>query len=185
MLAPVRRVVIYGNGGTGKSTLARALAAALGGPHVEIDGLAFTDDYAHVALEDLRAAFSDAITAHERWVVEGVHRDELTMALEQADTFVWLDLPRRTATRRLVTRIVLHLVTRRVRHGQRTTLRTLRRREVPFVRKTIAAHARRRAHGEAFSTLAARCGVDVVRLTSARHVRRWLREIGAGGGAVR
>ena len=175
----MRRVVVYGNGGAGKSTLARTVADAMGGTHIELDVLAFSDDYAHVAMADLRAGVLLAIAA-DRWVAEGMHRDELDVALEKADTFVWLDLPRRTIARRLGGRVVTQLVTGRRRHGQRTTVRSLRNREVPFVRKTITGHDRRRVHGEAFSTRAAARGVAVVHLTTPHAVRRWTRQIAAG-----
>lgn len=172
----IRRVVIYGNGGSGKSTLARTLAITMRAAHVELDALAFTGDYEPVDPAVLRRAFEDAIGA-DRWVVEGMHRDELTRALQDADAFVWLDLPLRTVARRLVQRVLVQLVTGRRRHGRRTTLRSARRLELPFVRKTVASHARRRAHGARLVALASSRGVTGVHLRSARQARRWVRDV--------
>ena len=175
----MRRAVIYGNGGAGKSTLACALADAIGGDAIELDAIAFVGAYEHVDPAVLRAEFESAI-ASARWVVEGMHRDELKLALAEADTFVWLDLPRRTIARRLIWRLVGQLVAKRQRHGRRTTLASVRSLEVPFIRKTLVGHERRRAHGRTLSVLASRRGVTVVRLTSARAAKRWLRTIRGG-----
>ncbi|HUP86836.1 MAG TPA: AAA family ATPase [Acidimicrobiales bacterium] len=171
----MRRVVVYGNGGSGKSTLARALATALGGEAIEIDAIAFDGDYQHVEPTVLRARFESAL-ASDRWVVEGMHRDELSVALEKADTFVWLDLPRHTVARRLIGRVLHQLVSKRERHGRRTTFASLRHREVPFIRKTLVNHERRRHHGRAFTDLASLQGAAVIHLTSATKAERWLRQ---------
>jgi hypothetical protein len=172
----VERVVVYGNGGSGKSTLARAVATAIGADAIEIDAIAFVGEYEHVDPSVLRPRFERALAAR-RWVVEGMHRDELHLALDRADTFVWLDLPRRTIARRLAGRTLVHLLTGRKRHGRRVTLGTIRRRELPFLRKTLSNHERRRAHGSSFLAAAAERGVTAVHLTSARRARRWLAEV--------
>lgn len=172
----MRRVVIYGNGGSGKSTVSGALASALGAKAIEIDGIAFDGEYRHVEPTVLRARFESAL-ASNRWVVEGMHRDELSVALKQADTFVWLDLPRRTIARRLIGRVLRQWITKRERHGQRTTLATLRRREVPFIRKTLRSHERRRQHGRKFVEEASSQGVAVIHLTAARKAKRWIRQV--------
>jgi adenylate kinase family enzyme len=134
----MRRVVVYGTGGSGKSTY----AASLGLPHVELDTL--TEDFR--ALD--RAAFEQAIAGDE-WVVQGVHRDELWLALERADAFVWLDPPRRVIAWRLL------------RRPRRTSL-------VPHVRwvaKTIRKHGDRRAHGQRFLDAATDRGIEVIHRT--------------------
>lgn len=165
----MRRVVIYGSSGAGKSTLATRLAADHG-LFVEIDLLAFDAAGEHVDLAVLRERFQPALSA-ERWVVEGMHRDELSLAIRSADTFVWLDYARAVVATQLVSRLVRHVVFRRSRHGRAMTLRSVYRRELPFVWKAIRSHPRRRAHGEALMALAAEHGLRVHRFTTPRQTR--------------
>lgn len=164
----MQRVVVYGSSGAGKTQLASRLARALGAPHVEIDQLAF-DAGRHVDADVLASRFAASVTG-DRWVVEGMHRDELSVALARADLFVWLDLARRVVARRLLTRTATHVLTRQPRLGRRATLRD----EASFVRKSIGNVARRRRHGRELESAARRAGIDVVRLTTPRAVRRWL-----------
>jgi adenylate kinase family enzyme len=159
--ALVERVVVYGSSGAGKSTLAAPVAAAIRGAHVELDALAFDEGFRHVDQAVLRQRFADVIARSARWVVEGMHRDQLAVALAEADTFVWLDLPRRTVAHRLL---------RRYKNEPR-------RRELAFVVKSIASHPRRRRHGKAFAATAPDRGVGVVHLTSARAATTWARDL--------
>jgi adenylate kinase family enzyme len=125
----VERVVVYGTSGSGKSTY----AAALGLPHIELD--------AHRSAD--RGAFEHAI-AGPTWVVEGVQRDEISAALERADTFVWLDPPRRVVVWRLLRR----------------------RSPVRFIAKTVRKHEYRRVHARAFVDAAVSRGIEVIHRSS-------------------
>ncbi len=69
-LAGCNRIVIIGRTGSGKTTLARELAAVLGVPHVELDSLYFEPDFSTVSLEVLRERTREAI-AGDRWVTDG------------------------------------------------------------------------------------------------------------------
>ena len=91
----VRRVSVVGSPGAGKSTVARALAAALDVPVLELDGLG----------DDLRTRV-DEFTARGAWVVEGNDFEMATrdVVWPRADAIVWLDLPRSLIVRRLFSR---------------------------------------------------------------------------------
>ena len=65
-----RRILILGRTGSGKTTLARELAAAIGVPHVELDALYFGPDFTTTPLTVLRERTSAAI-ASDRWVTDG------------------------------------------------------------------------------------------------------------------
>ena len=160
----LERVVVYGSAGSGKSTFAAEAARRLSVPHVELDTLAFDSRLTHVAMDVLRQRFADA-TASGRWVVEGAHRDELGLALADAQLFVWLDPPRRVVVWRVLRRAVTVLVARQRRHGRRVTLRSFVTVELPFVAKTWRKYERRRVHAQGFLWEAERLGVrtEVVR----------------------
>ena len=110
----MRGIVVVGCPGNGKSTLARQLADELGLRHIELDGLFHVTDWGSATSEEFRrdlvAAMDDA---PQGWVTCGNY---LTMCsglhIDRADTFVWLDLPRRTVMWRTIKRTVRRSLTR-------------------------------------------------------------------------
>jgi adenylate kinase family enzyme len=103
----LERVVILGTGGAGKSTLARELSLRTGLPVVHLDVVLWKPGWTRGSREDDRRAFAAAI-AGDRWILDG---DFLSVGggearFERADTVVFLDLPRRTCLRRVLTRAV-------------------------------------------------------------------------------
>jgi adenylate kinase family enzyme len=91
-LARCNRILIIGRTGSGKTTLAKELAAKLGIPHVELDSLFFNPDFSTVALPVLRERTSAAI-AGERWVTDGNKSAVRDLVWPRADTIIWLDYP--------------------------------------------------------------------------------------------
>jgi hypothetical protein len=83
-----QRVYIIGGGGSGKTTLGRQVARALGLDLTELDGSSGVGERAHGS----------------RWVIEGIFVWGTAVWLERADLVVWLDLPWRVARRRILTR---------------------------------------------------------------------------------
>jgi adenylate kinase family enzyme len=103
----LNRAVVIGSSGSGKTTVARKLAEVLDVPHLEMDsvfhryGLA---DEAHDHFLPTLDAFSDRL----RWVMDGNYTSHgvRDVVWPKADTFVWIDLPRRTVMSRVVRRTV-------------------------------------------------------------------------------
>ena len=86
------RIAIVGCSGGGKSTLARALGAALGLPVVHFDALFWKPGWTESDRESFRAAVGDAL-AGERWVSDGNFTSVADISLARADTIVWIDRP--------------------------------------------------------------------------------------------
>ncbi len=91
-LAGCNRIVIVGRTGSGKTTLARELAATLSVSHVELDSLYFGPEFSTVPLALLRERTSAAI-AGDRWVTDGNKSAVRDLVWPRADTIVWLDYP--------------------------------------------------------------------------------------------
>ena len=91
-LAGCNRILILGRTGSGKTTLARQLAAALGVPHVELDSLYFGPDFRTAPVSVLRERTSAAV-AGDRWVTDGNKRAVRDLVWPRADTVIWLDYP--------------------------------------------------------------------------------------------
>jgi adenylate kinase family enzyme len=89
--ANMKRVLVVGSSGSGKSTMARWLAARLGAPHVELDALQHGSNWVP------RPTFEDDVDEATRaitWVVDGNYPTVRELLWSRADTVVWLDLPR-------------------------------------------------------------------------------------------
>jgi adenylate kinase family enzyme len=175
----VRRVSVIGGCCTGKTTTSRQLAARLGVPHVELDALHHDAGWQEAPADVLRARVEAAFAAApDGWVADGNYHGKLgTYVLEQADTVVFLDLPQRTAFRRVLWRSLSRAVTgKELWNGNRETFRNAFSRE-SIVWWVITNHrSHRRKWPERVAPLT---HLDVVRLRSPREVREWLQSIQA------
>ncbi|MEN3263924.1 MAG: hypothetical protein V7646_818 [Pseudonocardia sp.] len=84
-------MLVAGCSGSGKSTVAAALAALLGVPHRELDALHHGP--AWVPRPEFAADVA-AFAATEEWVAEWQYSTVRPLLLARADLLVWLDLPR-------------------------------------------------------------------------------------------
>ena len=122
----MRRVEVVGPSCSGKTTTARRLAAVLGVPYIELDALhheaGWTEASAEVLQERVHAALD---AAPDGWVVDGTYFGKLgSLVLDRADTIVWLDIPFRTAIRRVLWRTASRALTREeLWNGNRESLR--------------------------------------------------------------
>jgi len=135
----MRRVVILGRGGAGKSILATRLGAALGLPVIELDKHFWPPDLTP-PLKTQWAAAQRRLTAGERWILDGDlgPYDDLPVRLKAADTVVVLDFPLWRCAWRALRRSRENLVFWR-------WLFTYRRDGLPMVMAAIARHAGRNA----------------------------------------
>lgn len=175
----MRRVLVVGSTGAGKSTLARALGRRLGLPFHDVDALHFTGPGWGVSptFEEDMARLAGA----DEWVFDsfgqGAVRDLLW---ERADTVVWLDHRRYVVMRRVLLRSLRRsLLRERVFGGNREAWREWLRADHPawwaWARYgPRRAEIRRRAGDPRFAPL------RVVRLRSPRQARAWLRAQGPG-----
>ena len=97
--------MILGPGGAGKSVLAQAIAAGTGLPVVHLDVLFWREGWEPAPRDEAKEALADAV-AGERWVLDGNFLDVDGGRFARADTVVFLDLPRRTCLRRVLTRLL-------------------------------------------------------------------------------
>lgn len=102
----MRRVLVMGCSGSGKSTFAMALSAKLGLPFVSLDSLFWKPGCVESSAEEFGPKVA-AAAAGDAWVIDGnFTRDgagELRRA--RADTVFWFDLPRWTCLAGVVRRI--------------------------------------------------------------------------------
>ena len=170
----MQRVVVVGSSGSGKTTVAAALAQTLGVKHVEMDALHHGPNWTEASADELRAAATRELAGQDGWIVDGNYSGKLgDFVLLQADTVVWLDLPLRTCLVRLWHR-TLHRVRNDVElwSGNRETWRGAFWGRESLFWWTIRHHAaRRRRWPERFARLD---HLDVVSLRTPREVDAWL-----------
>ncbi len=107
----MNRIVVIGTTGSGKTTLARALAAVHGLPRAEQD--AFFHEAGWTPAPPARFhARVEAFTAQPRWVIDGNYVPVRDLIWSRADTLVWLDYPGPLVLGRLVRRTLRRSLTR-------------------------------------------------------------------------
>ena len=101
----VRRVLVIGCGGAGKSTFSRELEKRTGLPVVHLDLLYWNPNWVKTPPEQWKRVVMAAL-ANERWVMDGNYGGTLPLRLEACDTVVYLDMPRWVCLARVVQRRV-------------------------------------------------------------------------------
>ena len=89
-----QRTVVIGNGGAGKSTLARQLGALFDIAVTDLDLLNWEDEGRGRKRDEAEARRLTADAASQpRWAIEGVYGWLAKVALPRATALIWLDLP--------------------------------------------------------------------------------------------
>src|SRR5712692_2825145 len=164
-----------GSSCAGKTTLAGQLAERLGVPHVELDALHHGPNWTEASPKELRRRVEQAIAGHDGWVKDGGYESKLgDLALERADTVVWLDLPLRVSLGRLRRR-----TSERIRGGvelwggNRESWRNALVGPRSLFVWAIRSHLRRRRTLP--GRLARHPHLAIVRLRSQAEVERWVK----------
>lgn len=175
------RILVLGRTGSGKTTLARQLAAAIGVAHVELDSLYFSADLSTVPLPVLRERTSAAI-AGDRWVTDGNKSSVRDLVWPRADTVVWLDYPMVVSLWRLGKRAVRRTSTLTAQAAGTGTKAGVPRqllRAAKGVLTALRSHAGQRREYPRMFAAPQNQHLAVVRLRSPRATRRWLGRVAA------
>ena len=99
----MKRVLVIGPGGAGKSTLAQRLGEILSLEGIHLDKFYWRAGWIEPPKEDWLATI-EQLLARDAWVMDGNYSGTLERRLEAADTVVFLDLPRTTCVWRVIKR---------------------------------------------------------------------------------
>ena len=178
-LTGCERILILGRTGSGKTRLARELAAALGVPHVELDSLYFGPDFSRAPLSLLRERTSAAL-AGDRWVTDGNKRAVRDLVWPRADTIVWLDYPVYVSLWRLAKRArtrTLALSAHAAQTGRRTGLPKQILAAARGVLTALRSHRGQRREYPRMFAQPANQHLAVARLRSPRATRQWMARV--------
>ena len=166
----MRRIAVIGNGGGGKSTLARALGKHLGISVHEVDEVQWLPGWRRAPLDEV-APILEGWAADDSWVIDGFGPwPVIDRRMSRADTIVYVDLPFRTHLWWSGKRQVVSLIRGRAWGGQSAPppsllmFRTLRRVHAmrPDLLELVTKNGR---------------AAKLVHLRSPRDMTRWLDEV--------
>jgi adenylate kinase family enzyme len=170
----MQRIVVIGSTGTGKSTLAKQVAARLGCNHVELDSLHWEADWKEAPTDVFISRVEQALSG-DCWVVDGQYNEVRNVIWSRADTIVWLDYPLSLILWRLARRSVSRLFTREeLWNGNRESFRTHFSRNSLFIWGLKSYERRRRDYEQFFQEYT---HLKILRLHSSGETEKWLKEI--------
>ena len=88
----MKRIMIIGCPGSGKSTFARALAAKTGLPLYYLDAIWHKPDKTHIPREEFDARMAEILPT-DQWIIDGNYSRTLEIRMRACDTVFFFDLP--------------------------------------------------------------------------------------------
>jgi adenylate kinase family enzyme len=101
----MRRVLVIGSSGSGKTRLTTRLAETLDLPAVFLDVHYWRPGWQASDLAAWRQRVSE-LAENSEWIMDGNFSETFDLRMPRADTLVWLDYPRSTCLRRVLTRSI-------------------------------------------------------------------------------
>lgn len=165
----MKKILVIGSGGTGKSTFAKRLGECLNINVIHLDKLYWKPGWVEPAKAEW-AATVEEICRREEWILDGNYSGTLERRLAACDAVVFLDLPARVCLWRILKRVLQYRNTTRPDMAEGCHERfswqfllwvwNYRRRTRPKILKML-----RRCEGK----------VQAIHLQSATEVERYLR----------
>lgn len=103
----MRRVLVIGAGGSGKSRLATRLGETTGLPVIHLDALYWRPGWVATPETEWQQKIAE-LASTDRWIMDGNYGGTLELRLASCDTVVFLDLPRRITIPRVILRWLRH-----------------------------------------------------------------------------
>lgn len=166
----MKRVVVVGCAGSGKSTLSRKLAARAGLPLIERDALGSLGSRAY------REALGE-VAGQPLWILDGAPHYEDDLIYRAADTVIFLDYPKPLVMWRVLRRTVLIELSRRPVGAHRPQGVGVWRDSKHPLRWAWSSHHDRRQEGLALISRSDLAGADVFHFTHPRQASRWIRQL--------
>lgn len=99
------RVIIIGCGGSGKSTLSRALSEKTNLPVIHLDKLFWSEGWVNIPREEFNILLRQELKK-DKWIIDGNYDRTLEERLSRCDTIIYLDYPRRTCILGVIKRVL-------------------------------------------------------------------------------
>ena len=103
----MKRVIIIGSGGAGKSTLARRLGEVTGIEVIHLDSIYWRPNWTPTPKEEWIETIG-SLVQRDSWIMDGNFGGTRELRMEACDTIIWLDTPRRICFYRALKRFVTY-----------------------------------------------------------------------------
>lgn len=103
----MKRILVIGSSGAGKSTFAKRLGTATGVKVIHLDQIHWKPNWTEPPKEEWRATLEDALKG-EAWIMDGNFGGTMEMRMAACDTVIFLELPRLVCIYRILKRVARH-----------------------------------------------------------------------------
>jgi adenylate kinase family enzyme len=101
----MRKVLVIGSGGAGKSTFAKRLGARLNIKVIHLDSIYWSPGWVETPKAEWLMTVKELVKL-ESWIMDGNYLDTLELRLQPCDTVIFLDLPRSLCLWRVAKRLL-------------------------------------------------------------------------------
>jgi adenylate kinase family enzyme len=102
----MKRVLVIGSSGAGKSTFSRRLGAKTNLPVIHLDALHWLPNWTEPPKDEWRKTVENALK-DDSWIIDGNYGGTMEMRISACDTVIFLDFPRIVCVWRILKRVAL------------------------------------------------------------------------------
>ncbi len=173
-----QRISIVGTTGSGKTTLAKAVAQQLQIPHIELDGLYWEPNWTAAAPQVFRNRVSETLSS-DCWVVDGNYSAVRDIVWSRADIVVFLDYSFWVVMQRLLQRTLQRsLKQEELWNGNREDIRKSFFSQESIVLWMLQTYQRNRKKYPLLFQRPEYAHLIVIHLQSPKMTQKWLLELG-------
>ena len=99
----MKKVVVIGCGGSGKSVFSRSFAELTGLPLYHLDNIWWREDGTNITREEFDVVL-DGIIATDEWIIDGNYQRTMERRIAASDTVIFFDLPVETCVEGIMAR---------------------------------------------------------------------------------
>lgn len=103
----MKRILIIGSSGAGKSTFARHLGKATGLEVIHLDKLFWNPNWVETAKDEWKEKVEKALQG-DSWIIDGNFGGTMEIRLPACDTVIFLDMPRTLCVYRILKRVAFY-----------------------------------------------------------------------------
>jgi adenylate kinase family enzyme len=103
----MKKILVIGSGGAGKSTFAQRLGAILGLEVIHLDSLYWSAGWVEMPKGEWKIKVEELLKK-DSWIMDGNYGGTLDLRLTACDTVIFLDIPRSICLRRILKRRALY-----------------------------------------------------------------------------
>ena len=103
----MKKILVIGSSGSGKSTFARRLGKLLGLEVIHLDSLFWSSGWVETPKEEWRKVVAKSLEG-DSWIVDGNYSATMDLRLPVCDTVIFLEIPRVICVYRILKRVVTY-----------------------------------------------------------------------------